>query len=414
MLEFARQRIQAVLVELVRTESSDFPYNDSKDALRSLQRIFADSLKSLDGLDEKSDPDTVVSLCQVALKTITDHLPLIGFIVRSTATRNAFEAFGPFRRLAGELLEPNVPVAKRTIKLVFSSEWQYQPFIYDPVAQLEDFLLIGLPASESSNPLLLPLAGHELGHALWARQGLQKELGPLVREQVMVQARELWAQWVKEFPVFNNIDRDKIATQMSAPPLLVAFDWCTRQCEELFCDLVGLAIFGTSFYNAFAYTLSPGPAEARSPRYPDMRARVDRLVEAGKTFGSEPPTRFANCIAVSQQPLFTSSDNLLLKVVEQASATIWPQLLEKARQLTAGVNAGTDQSGLDRIVARFRLVAPAEKVQYLADIFNAAWIAYDDETMWKGYPNVYKNRHDNLKDLVLKNLEIFEIERRFA
>lgn len=412
MLEFARQRIEAVLAELERTASSDFPYKDSEDALQSLQRIFANSLKTFDGLDEKSDPNIIINTCEVALKTVTDNLPLIGFIVRSTATRNAFEAFGPFRRLAGELLQPNVPVEKRAIKLVFSSEWQYQPFIYDPVAQLDDFLLIGLPASESSNPLLLPLAGHELGHALWLRQGLHRELGPIVREQVMEAIRERWPECVKEFPGFSSIDPDKLDTQMNTTPLLTAFDWCTHQCEEMFCDFVGLAVFGISFYNAFAYTLSPGLAEARSPRYPDVRARVDRLGEAGKTFGLEPPERFAKCIAVSQTPVFTASDKLLLKIAEQASATIWPRLLEKACALTARVNGGADPSRLDRILARFRLVAPADNVQYLADIFNAAWLAYDDEAMWKDYPKIHMNRHEVLKDLVLKNLEIFEIERR--
>lgn len=414
MLEFARQRIQAVLAELERTAFSDFPYKDSEEALKSLQRLFSHSLSTFDGLDDNSAPKMIVNTCEVALKGITDNLPLIGFIVRSTATRNAFEAFGPFRRLAGDLLEPTVPVENRTIKLVFSSEWEYQPFIWDPVAQLKDFLLIGLPASESSNPLLLPLAGHELGHALWLRKNLDKELRQIIGEQVTAAIRQLWDECVKHFPEFANIDPDKLDTQMNTGPLFTALLWCTRQCEEMFCDFVGLGVFGMAFYNAFAYTLSPG-LTAHSPMYPDLRTRVDRLGEAGKTFGLEPPEHFAKCIAVNPTlSRSTPSDNLLLKIAEQASAAIWPHLLEKARALTAGVNPGTDQVRLDRILARFRLVAPADNVAYLADIFNAAWIAYNDDTMWKEYPKIHENRREVLRDLVLKNLEIFEIERRLA
>ena len=74
------------------------------------------------------------------------------------------------------VLDGNDP-ANRETRLILSSEWDYSPFMYDQITDLPSFVFIGLPACESANPLLLPLAGHELGHSVWvkndSRNGVQ-------------------------------------------------------------------------------------------------------------------------------------------------------------------------------------------------------------------------------------------------
>ena len=57
-------------------------------------------------------------------------------------------------------------------------------------------------------------------------------------------------------------------------------------------------------------------------------------------------------------------------------------------------------------------LVPSQGCRCLADILNAAWKLYEEPDLWQDYfPN---NRHrvdKTLKDLVLKNIEVFEIEQ---
>ena len=63
-----------------------------------------------------------------------------------------------------------------------------------------------------------------------------------------------------------------------------------------------------------------------------------------------------------------------------------------------------------RICKRFELVVPASHCKSLADILNAAWHACANTDLWKGIPGVVEHKDRILKDLVLKNIEIFEVE----
>src|SRR5207247_1253486 len=100
--------------------------------------------------DAGTHPDVSKQACRLTLDDLFTYLPFLGFILRSTNVRNAFEFLGPFRRLAGEVLEPQVTPDKRETKLLFSSEWDYTPFTYFSVPQLRRYVLIGLPAPESA------------------------------------------------------------------------------------------------------------------------------------------------------------------------------------------------------------------------------------------------------------------------
>ena len=70
------------------------------------------------------------------------------------------------------------------------------------------FVLIGLPAQESSNPLLMPLAGHEMGHIVWDAENYSKQLSDLLLDQVVNEIIKKWAQ-------FREVDKeiDKGITQ---------------------------------------------------------------------------------------------------------------------------------------------------------------------------------------------------------
>jgi hypothetical protein len=59
-------------------------------------------------------------------------------------------------------------------------------------------------------------------------------------------------------------------------------------------------------------------------------------------------------------------------------------------------------------------VVPAEHCKNIADILNAAWLGFGDSLLWADIPQVRQKKDKVLKELVLKNLEVFEIEQIIA
>jgi len=154
-LVFARHRLTAFREELERLEHAEFPYPSAEAALQKIKGVFVEHTKMLDLLGADSDPDTISQVCQQQLTDLWDYLPFLGFILRCTNVRNAFEIYTPLERLAWRVLG-------REVKLLLSSEWDYSPFVYTQDTLLSGFVFIGIPAHESRNPLVAPLAGHEL------------------------------------------------------------------------------------------------------------------------------------------------------------------------------------------------------------------------------------------------------------
>src|SRR3989339_707432 len=124
-LSFSKYRLQAFLEEARKLQEIEFPYQDSRIALETTCRLFQKKLDRLERLDEKSDPTMVAQECRLSLTALFQFVPRLGFILRSTNVRNAFEAFRPLLRLARQVLEHDIPPPHRTTRLVVSSEWSY-------------------------------------------------------------------------------------------------------------------------------------------------------------------------------------------------------------------------------------------------------------------------------------------------
>ena len=204
-LEYTKKRVCAFLDEARQVAESEFPYRGSEQALQKLSQFFTAQFAAINQFDAQSDPAVVKQTCSLALEHLFTYLPLLGFILRSTHVRNAFEVFRPLLRLANEVLEPGVAKAQRQTQLILSSEWDYSPFVYSEVPELPGFVLIGIPSPESANPLLVPLAGHELGHSVWAKDNsaIQTKWEPLTRQAVLVAITNRWADFTQTFPNLN-------------------------------------------------------------------------------------------------------------------------------------------------------------------------------------------------------------------
>jgi hypothetical protein len=401
-LEYSKRRLNAFLEEIERLKSSEFPYLHSEHALGLIESHFSGYLTQLKKHGPKSNPATVRAACAAELTGLFEYLPLLGFILRSTNPRNAFEVYGPLLRLAREIVKP-------TVKLIISSEWDYSPLTYLGITHLPDYVLIGLPAHESGNPLLLPLAGHELGHSVWVAEDLETKFGPLIDAKVVGDIKMRWTEYSPLFPEVTDprvLDTDFFAQLTWSP----AAAWAIKQAEETFCDFVGLWIFGESYLHAFAYLLAPKQLWVRPVLYPNLAERVDNLTTAAADYGIAVPTDYKGEFE-DLKTSFDKQQEFLLSLADAASSAVTDQLQTEVQKiLTSRLKNTRNKAKVDEIFQDFEIVAPATNAGSIADILNAGWRAFHDDNLWKEVPQI-QSKEATLNELILKSLQVYEYEQ---
>jgi hypothetical protein len=409
-LTYARQRIRAFISQIDRVGQSEFPYRDSEAALVALRTHFVEILRRLDGLDEQTLPEIAKQECAIALVALFDYLPLLGIVLRSTNVRNAFEAFRPFKRLSAELLERRTPSEARRTKLLLSSEWNYAPLTYHGLHGLPHFVLIGLPAPESANPLVLPLAGHELGHSVWRVEKIDKELQPLAKRYVLSAIRNDWNRYHQVFP-WTGSPEDLGTNIFAIETWEGALQWCLMHAKETFCDFIGLRLFGEAFLHAFAYLLAPRLTQ-RAPGYPASLSRAQHLLYAAKQYGIPAPDGYDALFEDEPVSGLTEGDQYRLAIAEKALTQLIAEIVTQADESIAYSKVKLpDEVKIATIHACIRKLIPAENSESVSNILNAAWRAFHDPTLWReGGLDTVIDRDRVLKELVLKNLELLDIE----
>ena len=397
-LDYAVQRVRGVIAEIENLKDEDFPYRDSRLALGQIETLFRKRLASLSELTDDNDPNVVKTACSESLLQNIKFLPLLGFVVRSTNVRNSFEVFWPLWRLARQILGPGV-------RLILSSEWQFSPFVYRPIADLPGYVLLGLPASESGNPLLVPLAGHELGHTTWQQNKLEEIFGPIIVKRIFESAKN---RPIDYHHVFGRELGDDLFAQQN---LGAAYQWAFRHAEETFCDFFGLRLFGKSYLHAFAYLLTPGGTR-RDFYYPSLGTRIDNMVTAAGTMSITAPPKFSEGFLDELSPKCSERDQYLLKLADDAAESMREELLVKAVSIADDAGAPKHSHDMvERIRKAFGILTPASHIGNLTNILAAAWESYYDTDLWVGVvPS--DERLATLNELVLKSIEILEFEER--
>lgn len=426
--KYAIYRLRAFLDEVENLKQSEFPYRYPWDALEIIEDFFETKLlKPLMDPDTSLDYHKVEEHSSVALRAIYDYLPTLGFILRSTNVRNGFEFYGPVLELAEKLLPRDDK--HEEAKLLFSSEWEYSPFndmvIDAGIPGLSDFVFIGLPATESSNPLFVPLAGHELGHSVWRRNvHLQNEFWYY---QIYLRLVRFFN---KNWTLFSNISPDPpkkpsdLKTNRDIYNILYRFysKYIASQAEETFCDFLGLRIFGKSYLSSFAYWISPNLRVERPLHYPMMSTRVHNLQWAARKFNIKCPSNYASLFIDFSVPVLDKAADYRLTLADETLKSAIPRLLTMTDELVkkSGIKSST-QKAVKKIHLRFNQISPAEESQTLADIINAGWTVFENLHRWQGRNSIGSPDDDPIKrerksyhilqDLVLKNIEVFEIEQ---
>jgi hypothetical protein len=268
--------------------------------------------------------------------------------------------------------------------------------------------LIGLPATESGNGLIVPLAGHELGHAIYQRRDLQSNIAPQVAAALVHAIEQRWDEYHQ---FFDDLDKNDLAGPAGQRTWAPSFDWAVEQCEESFCDFFGLRLFGESYLYAFAYLLAPCLPH-RSPSYPKMTVRVRNLVTAANSLDIPIPDGFEDNFYDGDED-FLPLHKLLCSLADEAVAKVVSSLIEQVKNLAQErCVPDRDEAEIKKAFGNFRLVMPALTATNLATVANAGWIAHQDPTLWNGYPDVADRRQEVLNDLVLKSAEILEIRER--
>ena len=391
-LASARRKVRAFLEQIDQLEASDFPHSDGREALAFIKQHFIIRQNALRDLPVTVSDNVIGQMCADTSVSLARYTEVLGFILRSTNVRNAFEVHFPLKRLVGQVISPKA-------KLVMSSEWDFVPFTYPMnLDLLPDFVLVGGPAPESGNVLIIPLAGHEIGHSAWRSHNVKRSIQDAVTRAV--------DQAIASDPS----EADRVLQELSAAGLDLSYlqnaclSSALRQLEEAFCDLFGLYVFGEAYLYAYEYFLAPGGGK-RSSSYPSSADRVQYLL-AG-----------ANALGISfDQDLFdgwldstsrSSIDSDVLAFADAAVAQMVPQLRDIAFGLLGEKKVTVNrQETVDRVVSAYQARVPDGEGATLAEIVTAGW----RYIRHAGGLSLEADRpeHDMLNELMLKSIEVSE------
>lgn len=385
--------------EIHRLRFKDFPYQSPKTALCLLEKHFKAWRDELTKFIKSLPPGSpsLRHLCHQIQSDIGTYMPIVGIIANSANVRTVFEMYEPIWQMASEILEPTKNPRSADINLILSSEWELSPFVFGalPFTEvLRNFIIIGLPASECSNPLLAPLAGHELGHVVWKKNNLSKTLQPRINEIIM---RHLSADDGKNgMTLFANQEKHEKYT--------MAAQMAIKQAEEVFCDFLGLRLFGRAYVLAFYYLLAPWTDNSRCATYPLIRQRFGLFKKAAAEYKFDFPENllleepFACGPCQQDCPVCAARDG------------ISPILMEEANNAASRAKGKEDFAGstaeVVRIKEKFKQNVPAAGIKTLSDIVNAGWAVYAESPCGNLRPT------ETLMDLIAKNFEILSIEER--
>lgn len=317
-----------------------------------------------------------------------------GRLLRASNARNAFEWFAPFASLFRKVVNgSDFP----DDLLVFSSEWHYNlevtwfPLQTGESAEpsLRHFAwFIGYPAFESENPHVLPVVGHEIGHAFWHRRECEQIFTPKVSHSIEKQFGKK-AVTEKELWVRKNV---------------------IRQVEELFCDTVAALLFGPAFLYAFRYLLAPsglGAGKRQNAGYPDVRQRAQYLIDFSSQSGWKLPTDFA--------AVFREANGLPeFEIVDKMIENLYPLVIDTAKIMLSNFAADELYSHPETqaVLQDFSRAIPCRSSVRVSSIINAGYLLRDGHADWSPEVQVpTEERQLLLADLVFKSLEMIQFRR---
>ena len=401
----SKQKIDNVVKTIDGLRQGQFPGNAGKDALDRIKANFLTTSARLDRAAQIDDAVAIQSYASDVTLKVLQALPVLGFILRSVNVRNAFEFLDPLRILASQALGGD-PL------LILSSEWDYIPFEWQqPSQDLPDFVFIGLPASEAANPLVIPLAGHELGHAVWRKRrldgGINATLSIIINDLYQQNLPD-FRHYRPEYDPGTLFGRDVLSEAVA-----YSLEFAISQAVELFCDMFAYAVFGESYLHAFSYIIAPGTGFAASPSYPTHQTRISTLQTIAYEEGVTLPSALDLGFSVDPRQANARASRFDVRMAEQAVSKIVSALWKEVRSCISVANIiRPNQSAATKHLEELRLGSPASDPICIGDIINAGWKYYFEINVSIIESEPRNRQISSLNEMILKTVEILEYKRR--
>jgi hypothetical protein len=407
VVDQTKRKVEGVLRTIEGLRSIDYPFADPAKVLSLIQDVFVRLHQDFSGIDV-AEPGTVKTLCRRALEEIENYLPILGFIERSADLEAPVELHGPVLRITKRAIEDE------EARLVIFSEWDYSPFTYlFPELAKSGVVLVGMPRSESHNALIAPLAGHELAHNVWRRGTLGAHFAKRAREEIIKAMQADWATWKDALKLDTP---DKLTDLAGSVYIEWPLTWTVRQAEESFCDLIGLLIFREAYLYAFRYLLAPGESTRRTFNYPALRDRASFHATAASKSGIFVPEEYVESFEAST--IEAEGTRLrYAKLADRTCALLHKELIDSAIQIvTERKLSSYNATEVQRAKNSLRMAVPVTGISGIENVMVAAWELFTEGHQGlAGNPAIKQAQSSEvLNELLLKSLEIHEIERRLA
>jgi hypothetical protein len=136
------------------------------------------------------------------------------------------------------------------------------------------------------------------------------------------------------------------------------------------------------------------------------------MLTAMNTYSLPTPNIPETVFSIREETVLGVTEHLHL--ADSAMASVVDSLIARARDLVqeAHIQHGSP-SEVRRIRQVFELIVPAADCKSLADILNAGWEAFQDPDLWTKaqHRHVKGRQHEVLKELLLKNIQLFDVEQ---
>jgi hypothetical protein len=193
-----------------------------------------------------------------------------------------------------------------------------------------------------------------------------------------------------------------------------------RQLEEVFCDFMGVYVFGQAFLHSFRYLIAPSLGEARSILYPRPRSRAEYMQEAAASDGLPTLYGFLDAFDAKEVPL-PKVERFMVDIADKTTDRLHGQLLNIVRKYARKAeHFGTGSRHEESIEKNLRSLVPSASITSISAIVNAAWKLRLDIDNWdilgamkeKDGASRRAEKLRILRDLVLKSFEVYEFRKR--
>jgi hypothetical protein len=230
--------------------------------------------------------------------------------------------------------------------------------------------------------------------------------------------RDNWPEFRKLFDQAPSA-ADKVENDLFSRTIWgQSYKLAQRQLEEVFCDYVGLYVFGRSFLHSFRYLIAPSLGYPRNLQYPRLRDRADYMVQFGKKLGIPEILGYADSFREQEDPL-APGVRFILTMADGTTRNLYSQLsmmVDKYHGQAEAFNVGAkDEPGVKKLLMN---LVPAASTKSMTAVVNAAWdirLALNDWDILNDIGDEVERRKEKLrvlKDLVLKSFEVYEVQKR--